>query len=366
MRLLLKTALLFLAFNLAFAALYPLPQLGRLSAYNRLFPGRLRLPYADRPERAYNLALNNLEAMLASHEISAGPKPLDEYRVILIGDSATWGYLLAPDQTLAAALNDLQLIHPDGRRMRFYNLGYPVMSVMKDLVILSYAIEQQPDLIIWPVTLESMPYDKQLFSPLLQNNPAVVRKLIGDYDLSLDPASPELSDPNLWQRTLVGARRPLADLVRLQLYGVLWAATGIDQDLPAEYTPRQEDLSDDLTFHSLVPPQLMEQDLAFEILSAGIALAGEIPLLLVNEPMFISSGKNSDLRYNFYYPRWAYDRYRALLQTFCQESSLYCLDLWDRIPAAEFTNTAVHLSPAGVQVMAEALRQAILAIHAQP
>src|SRR4030067_829182 len=64
---------------------------------------------------------------------------------------------------------------PDGRQARFYNLGYPVMSVMKDLLILSYAIRYQPDLILWPLTLESMPYDKQLYPPLLQNNPQPAR-----------------------------------------------------------------------------------------------------------------------------------------------------------------------------------------------
>ncbi len=55
--------------------------------------------------------------------------------------------------------------------MRAYNLGYPVMSLTKDLLILDYAQRYQPDLIIWAVTLESFPYDKQLFPPLLQNNP---------------------------------------------------------------------------------------------------------------------------------------------------------------------------------------------------
>jgi hypothetical protein len=38
----------------------------------------------------------------------------------------------------------------------------------------------QPDLIVWPITLESFPYDKQLFPPLLLNNPGPVKKLIND------------------------------------------------------------------------------------------------------------------------------------------------------------------------------------------
>jgi hypothetical protein len=86
--------------------------------------------------------------------------------VLLIGDSSTWGFLLPPGQTLAAHLNAAGLRHPDGRKVRVYNLGYPVMSLAKDLLILSRAANRyEPDLIVWPLTLESFPYDKQLFPP---------------------------------------------------------------------------------------------------------------------------------------------------------------------------------------------------------
>ena len=43
-------------------------------------------------------------------------------------------------------------------------------------------------------------------------------------------------------------------------YGVLWAGTGIDQDIPATYTPRTEDLDPDATFHGLQPPHLTAAD----------------------------------------------------------------------------------------------------------
>ncbi len=167
--------MLFLIANLVFAVWYPLAGLGRVSAYNRLFPGRERLPYGDNPDKAYNLSTYNLEAMFASHELNAGPKPADEYRVLVIGDLSTWGFLLTNQQTLTGALNQSQLKTPDGRDIRFYNLGYPVMSVMKDLLILSAAARYEPDLILWPLTLESLPYDKQLYPPLLQNNPQATR-----------------------------------------------------------------------------------------------------------------------------------------------------------------------------------------------
>ena len=165
-RVLLKAAFLFLLVNTLFAPVQHGPQRwAKLSAYNHLFPGRARLPYGENPERSYNLSLFNLDAMFASHELAAGEKPEDEYRVLLIGDSATWGFLLEPDETLAAALNQANISLPDGRRVRFYNLGYPVMSLMKDLLLLSRAQQYEPDLIVWLFTLESFPYDKQLFPP---------------------------------------------------------------------------------------------------------------------------------------------------------------------------------------------------------
>ncbi len=42
-------------------------------------------------------------------------------------------------------------------------------------------------------------------------------------------------------------------------------------------------------------------------------MAGDVPVLIINEPMFISDGQNSDLRYNSFYPRWAYDQFHRLL-----------------------------------------------------
>jgi len=346
-RVLAKALVLFLILDLLFGLFNPVPWLGSLSLYNHLFPGRVRLPYGDKPSLAYNLSLFQLDAMFASHELSAGPKPDDEFRVILIGDSSTWGYYLQPDQTLAANLNAAGIKLADGRSLRAYNLGYPVMSLMKDLLILSHAKQYQPDLIVWLMTLESFPYDKQLYPPLLQHNPEPVRSLIQTYQLHLNPADPGFVEPGFWGETLIGQRRTLADLVRLQFYGAMWAATGIDQDIPATYTLRMEDLPADQGFHNLVPPHLKPSDLAFDILQAGIHATGQTPVLLVNEPMFISQGENSDIRYNFYYPRWAYDDYREMLADQSQNHGWHYLDLWNAIDGNEFTNSAVHLSPAG-------------------
>jgi hypothetical protein len=361
-----KAVILFLLIDLLFGLANPLPALGRISLYNHLYPGRQRLPYGDEPQRAYNLSLFQLDAMFASTELAAGPKPGSEYRVIIIGDSATWGFLLPPDLTLAAWINAGGYSLNDGRRVRAYNLGYPVMSLAKDLLILSYAVHYQPDMIVWPFTLESFPYDKQLYPPLLQHNSSAVRQLIQEYHLPLNPDDEQLLQPTFWDRTLIGSRRDLADLVRLQLYGVMWAATGIDQYIPETYTPRMEDLPADLSFHDLKPPHLKAADLALPILRAGLQMAGPTPVLLFNEPMFISQGKNSDLRYNFYYPRWAYDDFRQIVQTESQQSGWNYEDDWNVVPASEFTNSAVHMTSKGEAEFARLVVQKILTIANQP
>jgi hypothetical protein len=63
--------------------------------------------------------------------------------------------------------------------------------------------------------------------------------------------------------------------------------------------------------------------------------------------MMISSGKNSDLRYNFFYPRWAYDQWRQMMTKNAVEQGWKYLDLWNIVPAGEFTNSAIHLTPSG-------------------
>ena len=113
---LLKALLLFIVLNLLFAASNP-ARLGKISAYNHLFPGRLRFPFGENPAHAYNLSLFDLDAMFASHAIAAGPKPADEYRVILIGDSSVWGTLLRPEETLAGLLDAPHLTACDGRKV---------------------------------------------------------------------------------------------------------------------------------------------------------------------------------------------------------------------------------------------------------
>lgn len=354
----LKGLALFMVLNLILAAVNPVG-LGRISLYNQIIPGRRRLPFGEDSSQSYNLSLFNLDAMFSSQVIAGHPKPIDEYRVIVVGDSSTWGILLHPEETLAGQL-DIAHLTLCGRTVRVYNLGYPTISLTKDLMLLDYAMRYKPDLVIWPVTLEAFPVDKQLSSPLVANNASRVDELIAWYHLQLDPNDPALVQTTFWDRTILGQRRSLADLFRLQMYGVMWAATGIDQTYPVDYQRPQPDFTADVIFHAMHPPQNIESQLAFDVLEAGFQAAGKTPVILVNEPMLIGTGQNSQLRYNFLYPRWAYDQYRQLLAAKAQANGWNYLDLWDLIPADQFTNSAIHLTPTGEAMLAGQVTQSIL------
>ena len=353
-----KGLVLFFLIDLVCGGLDP-AALGKVSLYNHIFSGRQRFPFGEDSSQSYNLSLFNLDAMFAAHIIAGGQKPVDEYRVILIGDSSTWGTLLRPKETLTGQMNAAGLTLC-GKTLRVYNLGYPTISLTKDLMVLDYALRYQPDLVIWLTSLEAFPDDNQLTSPIVANNAARVDDLISRYNLPLSPNDPALIRPGFWDSTFIGQRRALADLFRLQVYGVLWTATGIDQTYPADYQPAQTDFNKDVLYHGMQPPTLDASQLAFGVLEAGLRLAGATPVILVNEPMLVSVGENSDLRYNFLYPRWAYDQWREMMSVRAEAGDWNYLDLWNVIPADQFTNSSIHLTPAGEALLAGRVEQAVL------
>ena len=107
-----------------------------------------------------------------------------------------------------------------------------------------------------------------------------------------------------------------------------------------------------------VPAPLQSYN-AFNVLAAGKRIAGNTPLIIVNQPMFISDGKNSDVRYNFFYPRWVYDQYREFMPKMAAEQGWRYVDLWNLVPPTEFTNSAVHLTPAGSKLLAQKLAESL-------
>ena len=62
----------------------------------------------------------------------------------------------------------------------------------------------------------------------------------------------------------------MADILRLQIYGALWASTGIDQVYPEDYERAQIDLEPEDEFHGLTS---LQDELAFDVLDAGMTAA---------------------------------------------------------------------------------------------
>jgi len=349
-----KALLLFVIFNLVLMYFPRDTEKEQISLYNSIVPGRERFPFGETPQLAYNLSLYDLDAMFAAHQVSARPGNQNELRIFVVGDSSVWGTLLEPKETLSGILNEMKLTCSE-QSLQFYNLGYPTISLTKDMMIMQRATRYQPDLIIWLTTLEAFPLDKQLASPLALNNPQRIQPLVEQYQLPLEVT---MLEEDIWSRSLWGQRRTYADWIRLQMYGFMWAATGIDQYY-GPYEPAAWDLEEDENYYQFAPPTLPNEELLWQALPAALNLKGDVPLWLVNEPIMISAGENSEIRYNYFYPRWAYDQYRRELIQRSAHLGVPLIDAWDWIAPQEFTNSAIHLTPVGERMLAEGLAEEI-------
>ena len=358
LRLLVKAIVFFALANLAFAWL-DLP-LGKVTIYNWLAPGRVRVPYEQRPEffaLGYNMPIfDDFDAMFGSHAISR-PKAADEYRVILLGDSSTWGYDLRPGEILSEQLNSLSLRTCDGKRVRAYDLAYPFPHLMKDLLVLDGAKKYEPDLVVWMVTLYSFE-QKSAVRDFLNPHAEQSLELIETYHLNV--ISPGLHTPTFWERALVSRRKLLKNMALVQLNGLLWGATGIDFHIRA-IGKMSENVDADPSYGGVQPP-LNIAELMFDVLGAGYQSASPARLLVVNEPIFIATGANSSVRYNTFYPRWAYDQYRQALADWMAQNGHAYLDLWNALPNSVFTDHPLHRSAEGESLLAGRMKAGILRV----
>jgi len=346
-RIIIKTFIILLIINFGWIYISKLP-IGNLSLYNYVFNGRSRLPFGENTRRSNNLSLYNLDAMFASHEISKKQKDADYLHVVLIGDSSIWGFLQEPGNTLAGLLNKRFL--ESGEKIILHNFGYPSISILKDLMVVDRVLEYDPDLIIWFTTLEALPIKKQLEIPIIKNNPLTVNLIIEKYELS------EINkiEGDLFENTLWNQRRNIYDMLNLQLLGILWNATGIDQEYSETYNSARRDFPEPLEqYYAINQDDSLKEFLALEIIKNGIEINNEIDFILINEPILISEGINSSVQYNYYYPRWAYDQYRSIMKEFTQKNDIKYYDLWNLIPENEFTNSAIHLSEYAERILTD-------------
>jgi hypothetical protein len=216
-------------------------------------------------------------------------------------------------------------------------------------MILDKSLKFEPDMIIWLTTLEAFPNINQVETPILQGNPVYINQLIEKYDLN----NFEKREVRNSDFTIINQRRNIADRINLQRLGFLWDATGKDQHYPEKYNKAQRDFEEPrLTYYGAENTTELEKTLAFEIIKQAVVKNPDINFVLVNEPILTSSGFNSHLQYNYYYPRWAYDYFREKLSVFTNENEIAYYDFWKLIEEDGFTNSAIHLDAHNEQIFA--------------
>lgn len=349
LRILIKAVLLFAIFNYAFS-LVPDSALWRVSLYNTVLPGKTRFTLE-----------NNLDVLFNVHEIANSARENNAYKVVLLGDSSTWGYLLNPGETSASIINASRTSTCKGQTVHVYNLGYPVPSVLKDALLLQRALSYKPNLIIWDVTLLSVFETQALVDSniFLQNNANAARNFINKYKLATRVRAP--GRPTLQSQTFLARRDGIARFIRDQLDGIRWQATGGERVNKA-YTPHGMDVEATSLFEKrdLPPPTLDPARLRFDTLNAGIRMAGNTPIVIVNEPIQVVNGKNSAIRYNTMYPRWVYDQYRDLMTMKSAQYHWNYIDLWNTIPPTLFSDSPLHRTPPGEKMVSSTVKEIIL------
>ncbi|MGC1378510.1 MAG: hypothetical protein WA821_19925 [Anaerolineales bacterium] len=347
LRILLKAALLFVVFNYAFSFV-PDSVLWRVSLFNTILPGEARFPKED-----------NLDLIFNMHEIASSPRRADEYKVIALGDSSVWGYSLEPNETFAGIINAAKMSTCKGRPIHVYNLGYPGTSVFKDALILQQALTYKPDLIIWNVTLLSV-LDSKIdidFSVLPPSNPEIAQGLIEQYKLSTK-ITPTTGSA-LQDRSFLNRREQIARFIKYQLDGIRWQAAGrdpVDKATP----PLAMDVAANKLFKrgGIFKPEVIPNQLEFDVLNAGIRMAGNTPVVIINEPILVVDGANSDIRYDEVYPHWAYDQYRALMAAKAKQYHWDYTDLWNIVPPSQFTSI-FHRTVKSEKVFAQIIQDII-------
>ena len=353
LRVLVKAFCLFVAINILYALLNP--QVSRVSGYNVVFPGRTRLPFGVSGD-PYTVTVDDVDAMFASHAISAG-KTAKEFRVALIGDSSVWGENLGAYEVISEQWNNLN-IQCGEKTVKAYDLGYPHPSVIKDLVIMDKVVEYDPDLIIWFVTLNTL--ISQRVNPFLITNQERVTEVLDTYDISFKGGRKLIrKEPDFFEKTLIGQRSNLARQIKLQMLGIIWTATGADTNTSADEDLPDFSIGDNPRYQGMQPPDDIKDMLLFSALTAGHGIADPVPVLIVNEPIFVTNNVEKMVRYNLTYPRWAYDQYREAMKSRAQNAQWNYLDLWKAIPPEYFSDAGLHLSAAGERLLIEQINPTV-------
>jgi hypothetical protein len=357
-----KALILVVVFNFALLATgwNPIRSLTTVNTWGLTGEGRARLVY---PSDFQNGQLP-LESLLAAHQLAYTEKTDGEYRVLLLGESGVAGWGVRDEDTLAAQLTALG-IQVEGKKLAAYNLAYPQPSVARDLLILDAAMAYQPDLVIWfltPSSLDNAPDIVGSNRVFFDLNRVRFEALIDRYEPLLGEwyagHGPQLLTPEpAWQEYVAIRDQELLPIwINTLFYPFIDPDLAVsDRRIGSESIPEEARYTDDHPGFETMPNE------TWQFLRAGCqhTLEGGAQMLVVNEPMVIGSGPNSDVNYNMQYEQALYDRYHDVLGEFVAEYGIRYADLWEVIPAERFTDTPLHTDAEGFAILAAALEEVL-------
>jgi hypothetical protein len=338
------------------------PALDHWSIYKYFTPPTARIGIAD---QIGDPIWWRLDVLLDAHEI-AQPKAPDEYRVVFLGDSATFCLYCVASEAIPQAFTDLGATIGN-KHIRAYNLAYPGSDWLKDILILKHALDYQPDAVIWLITAKGSndqpdPRDPQAHL-IVRINADGLPGLAKDYGFDTWEVD-QYADAAAWYQSSIwfhgGRFRDWLVLIARTVWSPLIRSGDITKQylLPGDPV-NQLPIQATAEINSSLPGYQTFPNRQWDLLLAAqqMAQARGIPLLIVNEPTYIGSGPNADVNYNSFYERALYDRFRAAMTMFVQQHGLAYLDLWNSLPPEDFSNTSLHYNLAGNQRVAQELMQ---------
>jgi hypothetical protein len=368
-RVLIKALVLLIVFDAAQIAFDLAGTLDRALVYRAFTPPTDRLGLAD---QIGDPIWWTLDPLLDAHQI-AQPKAAGEYRVIFLGDSATFCLYCRSNEAIPSLFTQLNA-SIDGKRVVGYNLAYPGSDWLKDILILKHALKYQPDAIVWLVTAKGagdQPLPQEPDAHLITRlNAAELPSLAKQYNLDTWETE-RYADADAWyEKSIFTHGGRYRDWLILIARSWRTAALYPNRDLSQEYLLPGDPVTTKpiqavAEINSTLPGYGAFPNRQWELLRAGQQMANEanVPLLIVNEPTYIGSGPNSAVNYNSFYERNLYDRFRAALSSYARQHAMSYLDLWNALPAEDFSNTSLHYTLDGNRLIAEQVFTTLSTLH---
>jgi hypothetical protein len=330
-RVIVKALILFISFNLILTSF---PDLTGF-VFRQFLPKLHKFPtdvvYYD-PRARHGFGVENVfdvNVLFNTHLVSYEKKPANQYRIIFIGDSTV------RDGTIYPIVNRQGC---GGKILHAYDLGYYGTSATKDLMILQKAMQYSPDLIVWSVTSGTLSNEPKDFA--MANSGDLV-SLIHTYRMSM-PADQSYTNGISF---LSGADEILLQTRLLINYSVLFPAFGSSRAVIE--TGFEDVVGNNGETQQVLPGSGVY---LFSALTAASKIAGDIPLIMINEPRPRVVVTQAD-----------YLQYRQELLSLNGGQPWFFLDLWNLVPDRDFIDK-IHRNADGEVVYNKAVLPAILGI----